>query len=113
MLLTDEVVELTEDVVIVEIARRSIAFLTGKKWTDLIDAKGRPVPGFAVAVHDFYLRRRKNSSVEHEEAPAMAVIAVRERIEQHPHYAKQIAARMDAEVVRAQLLLAELWGERR
>lgn len=113
MLLTDEVAELTEDVVITEIARRSTAFLNGEKWTDLIDDKGRPTTAFAEAVRGYYLRRRKHSTVEHRDAPALAVIAVRERIEQHPLYAHRIAERVETEVELAQALLAELWGQRR
>ena len=108
--LAEEVAVLAVDRLITELARRSIAFLPGEKWEQLFDVNGMPRPSYAAEVLRVYTKQRKNATVHHEAAPALAVMAARKRLETARGGTARIADKVFAEVVEAEAAIAELFG---
>lgn len=112
--LAEEVAVLATDGTITELARRSIAFLPEEKWEQLFDKDGMPDPEYAAEVLRVYTekmkRRNRKVAVHHEAAPALAVMAARQRLETGRGGVKRITDTVFAEVAEARSAIGELFG---
>lgn len=109
MAVTDEVHALTNDPVILAVAYRSIAFIDGRNWKALLDDQGLPKPTFADAVNTYYKTHRREVTLEHADAPALAVMVVRDEIEHDPRRADRIYGKLRTELKQAQAYLSEVF----
>lgn len=113
--LAEEVAVLALDGTITELARRSIAFLPEKEWAKLFDVNGMPCPAYAAEVMRVYRKKKLKqyglvADVRHEAAPALAVMAARQRLETVRGGAERITDKVFAEVAEAEAAIGELFG---
>ena len=113
--LAEEVAVLATDGTITELARRSIAFLPEEKWAKLFDKKGMPDPHYAAEVLWVYRKKKLKryglvEDVRHEVAPALAVMAARQRLGTGRGGVKRITDTVFAEVAEATSAIGELFG---